>query len=462
MVFVGGGIGGGVKVVDGLAGVLNSSGTVAPIGSYYVFGITAAPVSSPPPPAIMPLPNSLSFANQNVGTTSASQPVQITNFGGHLLNLLITPSSGFVDSGCPAVLNGGSSCTISVSFAPKVAGPTSGSLTLLDNSGNLGAKQTVLLHGLATAPVSYAAPGSLMFSAQLAGVQSAAQSVVLLNTGTGPLYVNAVSATAPFSQTNNCNPPSGIVPGAACTILVSFTPTAAGSVGGTLTITSNAATQSVNLSGAGSATAPALTASPASLLFPEQQLNIKSASQSVTISNTGKTAVTIKSLSVTGDFKTSTCTSVAAGGTCKVSVTFTPTVTGTRTGTLTIDFATGAQAAAALTGIGSNGSLAGVLSFSPSPLTFNGYTIGDNPSQTVTVTNTSGAATGIQRIFMSGNRSLSAQSQCGPVLAPLATCTITVTFQPTAYGTFTSTLTVVEGSGTKDTVSVTGNSAPDS
>ena len=54
------------------------------------------------------------------------------------------------------------------------------------------------------------------------------------------------------------------------------------------------------------------------------------------------------------------------------------------------------------------------------------------------------------------------ESACGPVLAAGATCSITVTFQPTAYGTFTSTLTVVESSGVRDTVSVTGNSSPDS
>ena len=100
-----------------------------------------------------------------------------------------------------------------------------------------------------------------------------------------------------------------------------------------------------------------------------------------------------------------------------------------------------------------------MLSLSTSPLIFNGYTIGDNPSQTVTVTNTSGAAIGIQGVSMSGDSPLSAQNQCGPLLAPGATCAITVTFQPTAYGTFTSTLTVVESSGTKDIVSVIGYSA---
>ena len=98
-----------------------------------------------------------------------------------------------------------------------------------------------------------------------------------------------------------------------------------------------------------------------------------------------------------------------------------------------------------------------MLSLSPSTVTFNnGYTIGDNPSQTVTVTNTSGAAAGIAAIGLSGDPSLTQRNNCAASLAAGATCTITVTFQPVAYGTFTGTLTLTESTGALDTVSVTG------
>jgi hypothetical protein len=463
-VFAGGGIGGGVRLVDGMAGVLNSSGTViAPYGPYYVFGITPVPLPTPRPPALDPLPNSLTFANQNIGTASTSQPVMITNFGGSPLDFSsITANGGFIDaSNCPAQLIAGSSCTVSVSFAPSVPGPARGSLTLTDNSGNLGSNQSIALKGLATSPVGDVAPGSLVFPAQAVNLASAAQSVVLLNTGTGPLQVATVTAAAPFSQTNNCSAP--FAPGAACTILVSFTPTAIGSATGTLQITSNAGTKTLNLTGTGSAASPTVTVSPASLLFPEQLLNNKSAGQVVTIDNTGGTAVSNKGVTVTGDFaETTTCTStLAASGKCTVTVTFKPTATGTRVGTLTINLSAGTHTVS-LGGIGSNGSLPGALSFSPPTLTFNGYTIGDNPSQTVTVTNTSGTSGGILGVGMQGDSSLVDKNNCGSVLAAGATCSITVTFNPVAYGTFTSTLVVVEGSGARDTIPVTGNSAPDS
>jgi hypothetical protein len=99
---------------------------------------------------------------------------------------------------------------------------------------------------------------------------------------------------------------------------------------------------------------------------------------------------------------------------------------------------------------------------SPSPVTFNnGYTIGDNPGQAVTVTNTSASSAGIAAIALSGDPSLTQRNNCLANLAAGASCTITVTFQPVAYGTFTSTLTLTESNGALDTVSVTGISTVD-
>ncbi len=463
-VFVGGGIGGAVKVVDNMAGVLASSGSIGPVGPSYVFGVVAIPHPNPLPPAMKPLPASLSFPNQNIGTTGPSQQFDITNFGGSPLDLVFTPSTGFVDTTtCPAALIGGSSCTVYVSFAPTVTGAINGTLNITDNSGNLGSLQTVALSGFATKPVAYVVPGNLLFPANVVNTASAAQSVVLLNTGNGPMQVSNVSAAVPFSQTNNCS--AAIAPGGACTILVSFTPTATGPAGGTLTITDNAGTQTVNLSGTGSSVAPTVTVEPAALLFPEQLLNVKSAAQVVTITNTGTTSVSSTGVTITGDFaETTTCTSsLPAGKKCTVTVTFTPTSAGAQTGTLTIHLSTGAQEVS-LAGTGSTfGSLPPILSLSPSPMSFNnGYTIGDNPVQTITVTNTSGASVGILKVALKGDPSILDKSKCPAVLAAGATCSIKVLFKPTAYGTFTSTLILTEGSGAQDKVSITGVSSPSS
>ena len=93
-------------------------------------------------------------------------------------------------------------------------------------------------------------------------------------------------------------------------------------------------------------------------------------------------------------------------------------------------------------------------------LTFSGYTIGDNPSQVVTVTNTSGASAGVLEIIVKGDSSLTQLNKCPAVLAPGATCAIAVTFRPVAYGTSYSTLIVVEASGAVDRIPITAESGP--
>src|SRR5207248_1914558 len=104
-----------------------------------------------------------------------------------------------------------------------------------------------------------------------------------------------------------------------------------------------ASPQSVAVSGTG--TAPGVTLSPTSLTFATQALNTASAAQTVTLTNSGTTPLTITSISDTGanagDFtETTTCplspSALAAGANCTISVTFKPTATGSRTASLSI------------------------------------------------------------------------------------------------------------------------------
>ena len=104
----------------------------------------------------------------------------------------------------------------------------------------------------------------------------------------------------------------------------------------------------------GSSTAT-LSVTPASLTFASQALNTTSNGQQVTVNNTGTTAATLSVIVATGDFsQTNTCgTSIAAGASCTVSVRFTPTASGTRTGSLTIaSNASNSPSTVALTGTG--------------------------------------------------------------------------------------------------------------
>jgi hypothetical protein len=105
--------------------------------------------------------------------------------------------------------------------------------------------------------------------------------------------------------------------------------------------------------------APAAAVSPASLTFNAQTVQTTSAPQTVTLANGGNAALSVTSIAASGDFaQTNTCgTSVAAGGNCAISVTFTPTAAGARAGALTVaDNAANSPQTVGLTGTGASAS----------------------------------------------------------------------------------------------------------
>jgi len=295
-----------------------------------------------------------------VGTSSSAQSVTLSNTGSATLSITsITVSGDFSQTNtCGSSVAASASCTISVTFKPTATGTRTGVVTITDNASP--ATQTVSLTGTGVdAPVVSLSPASLTFPAQRVGTASSAQSVTLKNTGSATLSITSITASGDFSQTNTCK--SSLAVSGSCTLSVTFKPTAAGTRTGAVTITDNAspATQTVSLTGTG--TAPVVSLSRTSLTFPAQKLGTSSSAQSVTLKNTGSAGLTITSFRLSGNFsQTNTCgSSVAAGASCTLSVTFRPTAAGTRTGALTItDNASPATQTVSLTGTGvSSGAL---------------------------------------------------------------------------------------------------------
>jgi hypothetical protein len=286
------------------------------------------------------------------------------------------------------------------------------------------------------------------------GTLSNPQSTTLKNTGSATLTITSIAASGDFSQTNTCG--SSVAVGVSCTITVTFKPTAAGTRTGAVTITDNAspATQTVSLTGTG--TAPVVSLSPTSLTFPAQRLGTSSSAQSVTLTNTGNATLSITSISTSGDFsQTNTCGfSVAVGASCTITVTFKPTAAGTRTGAVTItDNASPATQTVSLTG---TGVLAPVVSLAPTSLTFPPQPVGTTSSpQSITLSNTGSATLTIASISASGD--FSQTNTCGSSVVAGATCTIRVTFKPTATRTRTGAVTITDNaSPATQTVSLTG------
>ncbi|GEJ56690.1 choice-of-anchor D domain-containing protein [Anaeromyxobacter diazotrophicus] len=417
-------------------------------------------------------PNALAFVNQlvtNPPAAGAAQTVTLTNGGTAPVASLAAGLSGgnaaefqVVSSSCGTTLAAGGSCTVAVAFAPATSGAKAASLVITGTDGvNPIPAQAVALTGTDVAPVAGLAPNPLTFAAQTLNTPSAPQTLTLSNTGTAPLTVSGITASGDFSQTSSC---ATVAAGASCAITVTFTPTATGTRSGTVTVTSS---DPVNptLTAAVNGMGTAISLSPSVLAFGTQLVGTTSASRSVTLINTGTTALAITSVGVSGanaaDYAvTNNCAaSLSAGRSCTLGVRFTPAAVGPSTATLSVVTSDPAgPATVALSGTGG----VPVAAVAPTSLAFTSAMNVTSAAQTVTVTNTGTSPLTLNGTALGGTdpSQFARTSTCGPSLAAGASCTIDVTFTPTTYGgvlTKSATLTVnVAAPATSQTVSLTG------
>ncbi|MEN3308349.1 MAG: hypothetical protein V7603_4551 [Micromonosporaceae bacterium] len=269
----------------------------------------------------------------------------------------------------------GGSATISNSTATGTQAPAAVyncgvGFTLTDGGGNSGVTSPAACQNITNPAFPPYLPdnGSLIsisptavgFGSVATGSSSATQAVTVTNSGTAAAPVTSITTSGDFSQTNTCG--SSIAAGSSCTVNVRFTPAATGSRTGNLTVTASGITNTVPLSGTGVAPGPILSPNPSSLSFAGTIVGSTSAAQTVTVTNSGTTSATVSAVSASGDFsQTNTCASLAVGASCTVTVRFTPTTSGSRTGAVTVTSnANNSPTAIALTGsgIGTNTNIA--------------------------------------------------------------------------------------------------------
>ena len=160
--------------------------------------------------------------------------MQVGNFGDAPVTPAASVTGDFSETdNCSVAVPGGQKCDINVVFTPTVSGRRTGTLTVSFN-GNI-PSQTIPLIGDAGASAVSLSPTSLTFSDQAVGTTSGVQQVTVISSGTGPLILSSIQTSAQFAATNTCG--GQIAPAGACTIQVTFTPSASGPQTGTLTIT---------------------------------------------------------------------------------------------------------------------------------------------------------------------------------------------------------------------------------
>src|SRR5215469_13977122 len=216
-----------------------------------------------------------------------------------------------------------------------------------------------LLNGTAssTTPSATLSPSTLTFATQPVGTSSAAQSVTLNNPGTVTLGITSVGFTGAdpgdFTETKTCG--SSVAPGASCTISITFKPTQLGSRTAMLSITDNAlgSPQTVSLT----ATGTVVELNPTGLGFGIVQVS-SSKSLSTTLTNMGSTTLNFSGITTTGtdadEFsQTNNCgSSVGAGKSCTITVTFRPFEAGSDSAQISISDNGGGPQQVSLSGTG--------------------------------------------------------------------------------------------------------------
>lgn len=184
---------------------------------------------------------------------------------------------------------------------------------------------------------------AVSFGSQLLGTTSTSQQVTIYNAGGETMNIGSIAVGAPFSETNNCG--SSLASAATCTVTLLFTPTKLERYSGTLTITDDApnSPQTSQLTGDGTL----VWVTPASYNFGTVAVG-SSAQFVATVTSVATDSLKIIKLSAGGGVheggkliseisQTNNCgTSIPPKGTCTVTVTFAPTVTGAAGGNLTL------------------------------------------------------------------------------------------------------------------------------
>ena len=303
------------------------------------------------PPAVTLSGASLSFGTQQTGTTGASQHVTLTNTGGANLTIAgITVTgpnaSSFVfGSYCPSSLPPAGSCIIHGHFTPTVTGALSATVTIVASAA--GSPQSVALTGTGTSTAVTTvsvSPGVLNFGNQVVGRGSNSQFATLTNTGSGTLTVESVQLVGPnhssFEFELGCAPT--LAPGASCVVVGHFTPATLGPAMASIVFNVDIAgpPPTVSLTGTGVPNAVA-TLSATQINLGSIAVGQISASQSITVTNTGGSPLTFSGFFLGGASPSSfafanDCGTLAVNASCTIHGHFAPTTTGPVTATLSI------------------------------------------------------------------------------------------------------------------------------
>ncbi len=353
-------------------------------------------------------------------------------------------------------------CYLGVQFIPGVTGAQLATLTLNSTAG--GASEMLALSGIGRSLSGVLlTPVSQDFGPVTVGSSTASLIFTLTNATATPLSTNTPSLSGDFTSSSAVTGGTAcggtLQSGESCTNPVEFAPSATGTRAGTLNVETGAAKVSAALTGFGIPD-PGIHFSPGSLRFANVP-SLSATQQTVTLTNSGILTATVgmPSTSDTHFSAASTCSSLAPGSSCGVTVTYAPALS-LSSGVLTLPVTTSPGGAAQTTNY--TFALSGLYTQENA-----GIQIIPGESDTVAYGAIGTGGTGSERVLRINNlsgKSLTiaveaprqfplVHNTCGG-LAPNGSCNVTVNYQPLTAADQTGTIFVqglpTDGSATVD------------
>jgi hypothetical protein len=276
------------------------------------------------------------------------------------------------------------------------------------------------------------APLTQAFGSEAIGFSSAPVTFTWTNNSSFASQITSASTTGDFAITSNSCTNATVAGGASCTMTVVFTPTVLGKEMGSLTVVAQGNSQTASLTGTGT---PGFTLSGSPLSFGNLDVGAN-ATQTLTLTSVASGAPPVPVFGTTGQYAVSTAacgSTLAAGASCAVKVTFLPTAIGPQNGTLGVNSTSPLYSGLSATMTGNGVDFTIVLN-----PTKGSVVAGDSTSTTATLTPLAGFASPVSLLCQVAG---AAASGCGlssasvtPTTATNVTITLNTTSQYTVVG----------------------------
>ena len=401
----------------------------------------------------------LTFGNVVVGQ-SETQLVVLTNSGQTTVTISamnVTDPGFSAQLPLPLTLAAGQSVALNVTFSPTANGWTGGWVEFSSDASN--STLNLEVEGIGVSSEDLAASPSTVSFGQVAVGASSTMSVVLTNLRNYRVDISGWQANGGGFSFSGPALPTTLDVGQSLTVNVTFTPQSVGPTGGSLWV--SYASLNIPLTGTGTATttntAGQLSITPSPVNFGNVNVGTTT-TQAVTVSASGG-SVTVSSDAISGSqFALKGASfpfTIPAGQSLTLNAAFSPTASGTVSGSLTFN-SNASNGAATLPLSGTGTTAAGQLSITPSQLNFGNVTVGSTGTQAITMSAT-GASVTVSSDASSNSRFV-LQGASLPFTIPAGqSSSFNVAFTPSASGTVSGSLSFTSNAANSQTTeSLTG------